>query len=139
MAEYLHFYFSINDPKFKSYSVVVNDCPKNYIAHAFISTPRYDVFDVEVGYKCSDDYIQQVAEDKYMVRISNTYYFKNKGTISWQYAFINDKPSYYYPLGVVASSNITATTGDYFGKTVDVSLTPKEDGRRDVTIGFNFN
>jgi len=136
----LQFRFSIKDPKFKTYSVQVNnDVPNNFISHSFVSTPIYDVFGVEIGYKCSDDYVQQVSEKEYMVRLSNTYYIHNKGTINWQYAFINDKPSYFYPVGINASSNITSTTGEYFGKTGVVSLTPNADGTRDVVIGFNFN
>jgi hypothetical protein len=30
----------------------------------------------------------------------------NKGTISWQYSFVNDTPSIYYPTDILASSNI---------------------------------
>ena len=139
MSGYLNFSFNVKDPKFKSELVVVNDSPTNYIAHSFISTPIYDNFDVEVGYKVSDDYIQQVDVDKYMVRISSTYYFTGTGgTISWQYSFINTTPSYFYPIGILASSNITSTTGIYFGKTGVVSLMPLIDGTRNVTIGFNF-
>ena len=110
-----------------------------HVAHAFVSTPIYDNFNIEIGYKCSDDYIQQVSEDKYLVRINNTYYINGKGSINWQYSFLNDTPSYFYPIGVLASSNITSTTGDYFGKSGAVALLPTEDGKRSVTIGFNFN
>jgi len=67
----------------------------------------------------------------YSVRINSTYHFFNGGSISWQYCFINNKPNYFYPLNV-------ATTGKYFGKTGAVSLKAFEDGRREVTIGFNF-
>ena len=131
--------FSIHDPNFKSYSVQVNnDIPNNYIAHGFISTPIYDSLGIEIGYKCSDDYVQQVNEKEYMVRINNTYYIHNKGTISWQYAFINNKPSYFYPVGVNAAGNITSATGEFFGKTGAVSLFPSADGKREVYIGFNF-
>jgi hypothetical protein len=140
MSEYLNFYFSTKDPNFKTFAIEVpNTIPNNRVEHAFVSTPIYDNFDVEIGYKCSDDYIQQVSEDKYLVRINNTYYINGKGTISWQYAFLNDKPSYFYPVGILAASNITSTTGDYFGKTGAVTLLPTEDGKRSVTIGFNFN
>ena len=86
----------------------------------------------------SDDYIQQIGKDQYTLRINLTYYIKNKGTISWFYAFLNDKPNFYYPLNVPNASNITSTTGEYFGKTGAVSLTVLEDGKRDVTIVFNF-
>jgi hypothetical protein len=140
MAEYLSFYFSTKDPNFKSFAIEVpNTIPNNYVAHAFVSTPIYDNFDIEIGYKCSDDYIQQVSEDKYLVRINNTYYINGKGSITWQYSFLNDVPSYFYPVGVLASSNIISTTGDYFGKSGAVALLPTEDGKRSVTIGFNFN
>ena len=137
---YLSFNFSIHDPNFKTHAVqVTNDIPNNYISHGFVSTPIYDSFNVQIGYKCSDDYVQQVSENEYMVRINNTYYINNKGTISWQYAFINHVPSYFYPVGINASGNITSATGEYFGKTGAVSLIPNSDGTRDVTVVFNIN
>lgn len=140
MSQFLSFYFSTKDPKFKTFSIdVPNTIPNNYVAHAFVSTPIYDIFDIEIGYKCSDDYIQQVDVNKYLVRINNTYYINGKGSINWEYTFINDKPSYFYPIGVLASSNITSTTGEYFGKSGAVALMPSPDGRRDVTVAFNFN
>jgi hypothetical protein len=51
---------------------------------------------------------------------------------------MNDKPSEYYPINVLAASNIISTTGEYFSKKGVVSLFPYENGRRDVTIAFNF-
>ena len=136
MSEYLSFYFNINDPKFKTYEVILNEY--NFISHAFISSPIYDDFGVEIGYKVSDDYIQEVDEHKYMVRINSTYYIKDKGTITWQYSFINNKPSFYYPINELANSNIVSTTGAYFGKKGVVSLNPTKDGKRQVTVAFNF-
>lgn len=139
MAEYLNFYFSTKDPNFKTFEInVPNTIPNNYVGHAFVSTPIYDNFDIEIGYKCSDDYIQQVGVNKYLIRINNTYYINGKGSINWQYSFLNDKPSYFYPIGELAASNITSTTGAYFGKTGVVCLLPTEDGKRKVTVGFNF-
>ena len=140
MSQYINFYFSTKDPEFKSFAIEVpNNIPNNYTAHAFVSTPIYDSeFNQKIGYKVSDDYIQQVSENEYMVRINNTYYINGQGTISWQYAFLNNKPSYYYPIGILAVSNITSTTGSYYGKTGVVSLMPNKDGSRNVTIGFNF-
>jgi len=140
MSQYLNFYLSIKDPEFKSSSVEIpNDVPNNYISRIFISTPIYDSeFKQKIGYKVSNDYIQQVSENEYIVTIYSTYYIYGQGTISWQYSFLNDKPSYYYPVGILAVSNITSTTGTYYGKTGVVSLTAYEDGKRDVTVGFNF-
>ncbi len=138
MAEYLSFYFDKNDPQFVSKRTVVDDSSTNYIAHVFIKAPIYDIFGVQIGYKVSDDYIQQVAENEYVIRISSTYTIGRRGTISWQYTFINDKPSEFYPIGVLASSNIVSTTGSYFGKTGAVSLMPEAGGKRNVTVGFNF-
>jgi len=138
MSSYLKFNFSINDPKFKTTTNVVSNTPLNYISHVFIQTPIYDIFGVEIGYKVTDDYVQQVNANEYLVRINNTYYIRNNGTISWQYSFLNSTPTVYYPIGVLASSNITSTTGVYFGKTGAVSLMPNADGTRNVTVGFNF-
>lgn len=138
MSQYLNFKFNINDPAAKTDVIVVNPSETDYIVHAFLSIPIYDEFDVKIGYKVSDDYIQQLAENMYSVRINSTYHFFNGGSISWQYCFINNKPNYFYPLNVANASNIIATTGKYFGKTGAVSLKAFEDGRREVTIGFNF-
>jgi hypothetical protein len=137
MSSYLNFHFNVKNPENRIATVVISEEP-NYIAHSFLQIPIYDNFDVEIGYKISDDYIQQIGENQYIVRINSTYHIKNKGTISWFYSFLNDKPNFYYPLNVPNASNITSTTGDYFGKTGAVSLTAYEDGNRDVTIVFNF-
>jgi hypothetical protein len=138
MSAYLSFYFNKNDPNFKSEEIIVDSKPGSYISHAFISAYIYDNFGVKIGYKVSDDYVQQVDENKYIVRINSTYYIENQGTITWQYSFINDVPSYYYPIGILAASNIVSTTGNYFGKTGVVSLMPNEDGTRNINIIFNF-
>ena len=138
MSEYIFFHFNVNDPKAKSNTIIVNENPSNYIAHAFLSIPIYNNENVQIGYKVSDDYIQQLANNLYSVRINSTYYFLNGGTISWQYSFMNDKPNYYYPLNIINASNIVSTTGIYFGKTGIVSLTANNDGSRNVAIVFNF-
>jgi len=139
MSEYLQFYFNLHDPEAFSKTLVVNESDTEYIAHAFIKVPIYDNFDIKIGYKVSDDYIQQLGPNVYSVRINSTYHFLNGGSISWQFSFLNDKPNYYYPLIVSNASNIVSATGKYFGKNGAVSLIALEDGRRDVTIGFNFN
>jgi hypothetical protein len=132
--ESLSFNFSINDADFKSYSVIVSSEPGNLIEHAFIRTPIYDDFGIQIGYKTSDDYIQQLSDNEYGVRISNTYFIQGKGTINWSYNFVNNLPSYYYPVDKIASSNITSTTGDYIGKTGFVYLNPVSNGTRYVKI-----
>jgi hypothetical protein len=138
MAGYISFSFNINDPEFNSQTTVVNPNSPYYVAHVFIRTPIYDNVGVKIGYKVSDDYIQQLSPTEYSVRISSTYYIQNQGTINWSYSFINNKPSQFYPVGVLASSNITSTTGTFFGKTGAVALMPNQDGSRNVTIAFNF-
>jgi hypothetical protein len=137
MSQYLKFSFNINDPNKFTYSSIINQDP--YLVHAFLKIPIFDEFNVQIGYKVSDDYIQQLSENEYSVRINSTYhFFNNNSSISWQFCFINYKPNYLYPLNTPNTSNIIATTGDYYGKTGVVSLFAKEDGTRDVTIGFNF-
>ena len=136
MSCQLAFYFNAKDPQFKTTTTVVNNTPGNYIAHVFITSPIYDHCDHIIGTKVTDDYIQQTGENKYYVRINSTY-FLEKGTISWQYAFENDKQSVLYPINLNVASNIIATTKEYLGKTGIVTLFPRENGIRDVTIHFN--
>jgi len=138
MCKKIEFSFSVKDPQFKTWSVnVANPVPNNLIEHAFISTPIYNKNNQQIGYKVSDDYIQQVSENKYLVRIHNTYYINDSGSISWDYTFLNNSASFYYPVGVTAKSNIISTTGKYLGKTGYVSLKPLEDGTRKVKICFD--
>lgn len=137
MSQYLSFHFNLNDPEAFSKTNVVNNDP--YVSHSFIKVPIYDEFNTKIGYKVSDDYIQQLSENEYSVRIFSTYHFlDNNSSISWQYSFINNKPNYFYPLNTINASNITATTGIYFGKTGAVALEAYENGLRKVTIAFNF-
>ena len=138
-AQTLNFYFNINDPTFTSKTVVIQDSP-NYISHAFVKADIYDsITDQRIGYKATDDYVQQVETDKYIVRLNNTYYFDTDGitgSISWMYSFENTTPSIYYPIGVPVVTNIISTTGDYYGKTGSVTLMPLANGARNVTITF---
>jgi len=90
----------------------------------------------KIGYKVSDDYIQEVDKNKYIVRLNNTYYIEGKGSISWLYVFENNVPQIYYPVNVEVASTIISGTGDYFGKTGTITLFPKPDGSRLVTISF---
>jgi len=132
----LNFYFTTKDPQFSSTTAVVSSEPGKYISHAFVKTPIYDFTDAVIGYKVSDDYVQQVDVNKYIVRLNNTYYLEGKGTISWQYVFENDTNNIYYPINKLAASNIISATGDYYGKNGFVSLFPKPDGTRVVNITF---
>jgi hypothetical protein len=131
----LSFYFSTKDQNFKTNTVVVQETPR-YISHSFVETPIYDFSEKKIGYKVSDDYIQQVDNNKFIVRLNNTYYIDGKGSISWLYVFENNKPEIYYPVNVEAVSTIISGTGEYFGKTGTVTLFPKTDGSRLVTISF---
>lgn len=131
-----NFYFSTKDPQFVTTNVVVEATSPNYISHSFVRCPIYNLKNKQIGFKVSDDYIQQVSNNKYIVRLNNTYQFKN-GTISWQYVFENDKPEIYYPVNIPAVSNIISATGNYYGKSGTVTLIPLTDGRRNVNITFN--
>ena len=131
----LSFYFSTKDSDFKTTTVVVQEKPR-YISHSFVETPVYDFSDKKIGYKVSDDYIQQVDTNKYIVRLNNTYYIEGKGSISWLYVFENTVPEIYYPINIEAASTIISGTGEYFGKNGTVTLFPKTDGTRLVTISF---
>ena len=132
----LNFYFSTKDPNFSSVTTVVPSTSDNYVSHVFVKAPLYDFTDTFIGYKVSDDYVQQIGENKYIVRLNNTYYFEGKGSISWQYVFENDNKNVYYPVNDVVASNIISSTGEYYGKSGYVSLFPKSDGSRIVNITF---
>jgi len=139
MSVQLAFTFNVNDPKAKKTTAIVVNTPDNYVAHSFLQIPIYDNNNNQIGYKVADDYVQLLATNEYLVRINSTYVIEGQGTISWQYSFVNSTPSFLYPVGVLASSNITSTTGNYLGKTGAVSLYPNADGSRNVLIGFNYN
>ena len=133
------FFFSTKDKNFTTRTSVVDSSSTNYISDAFVKCPIYNSAKKLIGYKVSDDYVQQVDKNKYIVRLNNTYLFYDKqnqvtGTLSWQYVFENNKPEIYYPVDVSASSTIVSGTGIYKGKNGTVTLLPKKNGRRDVTI-----
>ena len=86
----------------------------------------------------SDDYVQQVAPHLYIVRLSNTYFFTDRGSISWSYVFENNTNSYYYPSEVQVYSNIISGTGEFYGSSGTVRLFPSTDGTRTVQIIFNI-
>jgi hypothetical protein len=135
----LSFNFKINDPSSNKVTNIIANTSENYVSHTFLQIPIYDDSNKEIGYKVADDYIQKIGNNKYLVRINSTYVINNEGTISWQYNFVNDKPEVFYPVGVLATSNIISTTGNYINKSGSVFLYPYENGRRDIYIGFNYN
>jgi hypothetical protein len=132
----LDFYFTTKDPEFSTVTTVVPSTPGNYVSHVFVKAPLYDFTDTRIGYKVTDDYVQQIGINKYIVRLNNTYYIEGKGSISWQYVFENDNKNVYYPVNQLVTSNIISTTGDYYGKKGFVSLFPKPDGSRIVNVTF---
>lgn len=136
----LNFYFTTQDPLFATTTVVVQETP-NYISHSFVKTPIYDYSGTRIGYKVSDDYVQQVDTNKYIVRLNNTYYFDNNGTngtgsISWIYTFFSTTNQIYYPVNIAANTRIVSTTGDFYGKNGSISLIPLPNGMRNVTVTF---
>jgi hypothetical protein len=139
MSKQIVFKFNVNDPlALKTSNVIVNSST-NYVEHAFLQIPIYDVkTNNQIGYKVADDYIQQLSAGQYLVRINSTYYFNNTGTISWQYSFVNSIPSVLYPAGVPAISNVTSTTGQFtVYSNGEVKLIPSADGNRVVFITLN--
>ena len=135
-------WFSTKDPKFTSENLIVNPSTTNYISHTFVNCPIYNSKGSKIGYKVSDDYVQQVSfsPNKYIVRLNNTYSFtsngKNVGTISWQYVFENEKNDIFYPVNVPAQSTIISGTGTFKNATGNITLIPTKDGKRSVTILF---
>jgi hypothetical protein len=133
----IKFYFDITDNEFISTSQTVPTTKSNnLINNVYIRSPIYSKCGQKIGYKTSNDILQQLAPNKYSVRISNTYYIEGKGTINWDYSFINDKPNVFYPAGIVAESTIISGTGDFIGASGKVKLTPTPDGKRYVEINF---
>jgi hypothetical protein len=134
------FKFSTKDPNFTSQNVVVNPSNTNYISHAFVRCPIYNSKNKVMGYKVSDDYVQQVGTNKYVVRLNNTYTFlsnnKSVGSISWQYVFENTTNSIYYPPNVPAKSTVISGTGIFANAKGKVTLIPKENGDRFVYISL---
>lgn len=132
----LSFYFDKNDPNFISTQIVVQRSP--YIGHWFITAPIYNNEGRAIGYKATDDYVQEVTEEVYLVRYANTYFF-DEGTISWEYASTSSAPDPYYKPNVVAKARITSGTGDFLKTIGNVSLTPLADGKRNVVVTYNKN
>ena len=133
----ISFVFSTSDPQFTS-KVNVVSAFYPYIAHAFVQTPIYDETTGDrIGYKVSDDYVQQVSPDVYIIRLQNTYYFENRGSISWNYVFQNNTNSFFYPPNVQTFSTIVSGTDEFYGATGTVRLFPNSDGSRNVQIIFN--
>jgi hypothetical protein len=118
----------------------VNNSPTNDIQHVFVRAPIYNLKNEQIGYKVSDDYVQQVDTEKYVVRLNNTYAFYSKGleigSISWQYVFVNTTPSVYYPLNVLNKSTIISGTGKFANAKGSVTLIAKSNGDRFVYIKF---
>uniref|UniRef100_A0A6C0LF14 Uncharacterized protein n=1 Tax=viral metagenome TaxID=1070528 RepID=A0A6C0LF14_9ZZZZ len=135
---HLRFKFSKND--LVTVTVPVNTSSTNSISHSFVNCPIYNPKNKQIGYKVSDDYVQQVAMDKYVVRLNNTYTFTKNGnaigTISWQYVFINTANNIYYPIDVPCASQIISGTGIFEHAKGKVTLLAKKNGDRLVDIEF---
>ena len=141
-SNHLKFKFSKNDPNFTSVSTQVsNSLPNNIVEHYFVRCPIYSFKNKQIGYKVSDDYVQQVAEDKFVVRLNNTYTFMSKGvevgSISWQGVFTNTTNSIFYPINVPIKSAIISGTGVFAKATGSVTLLAKTNGDRLIDIKFD--
>lgn len=136
MCSKLSFYFNSKDPEFIVNTQNISTKPNNLIQQVFIRTPIYNKCGKKIGYKTSNDLLQQVSSTEYAVRIYNTYFIEGEGTINWEYSFINDKPSVLYPVGIMAESNIVSGTGDFLNLKGNVTLYPTPDGLRQVKIFF---
>ena len=54
----------------------------NLIKNVYIRCPIYSKCGQKIGYKTSNDILQQLAPNKYSVRIFNTYHIEGRGTIN---------------------------------------------------------
>ena len=137
---HLKFKFSKNDDEFTSTNVTIDNSTTNNISHAFVKVPIYSLKNKKIGYKVSDDIVQQVGENKYVVTLNNTYAFTSKGvyvgSISWKYAFINTSNNIFYPVDIPAKSSIISGTGVFSNAKGKVTLIAKPNGDRFVDIKF---
>jgi len=89
----IKFYFDINDKEFISTNQTVpTSKPNNSISNVYIRCPIYSKCGKKIGWKTSNDILQQLSSNQYSVRIFNTYHFEGLGTINWEYSFINSEP-----------------------------------------------
>ena len=59
MSRQIIFKFNVNDPSANKTSSVVVNSSTNYVEHAFLQIPIYDVIsNKRIGYKVADDYVQ---------------------------------------------------------------------------------
>jgi hypothetical protein len=80
--------------------------------------------------------VQEDNDGKYLVRNYSTFFINDKGSISWQYANLNEQPIPYYPLGVTVKARITSGTGAYVSSNGCINIIPKTDGGREVSISY---
>ena len=134
MCSKLAFYFNRIDPNYEIKEVIIQANP--YIGNWLNTTPLYDDNNIKIGYSSSNSYVQEDSDGKYLVRHFITCFINGKGSISWQYSTVNDKPNPYYPLGVTVKARITSGTGDYVRSNGYINIIPTVDGNRKVVISY---
>ncbi len=131
------FYFDINDPEHTLTSqTVASSKPNNLIQNIYIKTPIYDKNSVKIGYKLSNDIIQQLSQNEYAIRVQNTFFIEGSGSINSEYSFINNKSAVTYTPNVVIESTISSGTGNFMGAKGRLGINPTQDGRRYVVVNF---
>ncbi len=131
------FYFDVNDSEHSlTTQTVPSSKPNNLTQNVYIKTPIYDKNSVKIGYKLSNDIIQQLSHNEYAIRIQNTYFIEGLGSINSEYAFINSKPQVTYTPNIVIESTISSGTGNFMGAKGRVAINPTPDGRRYVIVNF---
>ena len=111
-------FFNKNDPEFISKTHATNH-DSNLKSHTLVKRPIYNKNNVKIGNKVSDDYIKQVANNKYIVKLTSKYIIDGIGTIKCRRIFYNSVPTINYPLGVPIVFKIISGTGifkDMIGK-----------------------
>jgi len=134
MCSKLAFYYNRNDPNFTSKEVIIQATP--YIGNWFFTFPLYDNDNKKIGNESSDAYVQEDSDGKYLVRDYSTFFINDKGSISWQSAYINEQPKPYFRPGIKVKARIISGTGDYVNANGCVNIIPKIDGHRDVVISY---
>jgi hypothetical protein len=134
MCSKLVYNFNRNDKSYIIKEDIIQADP--YIGNWLNTTAIYDENNNKIGYSSSNSYVQEESDGKYLVRHFLTFFITGKGSISWQYSSVNDRPIPYYQPGINVKARITSGTGDYVRSNGFINIIPKEDGSRKIVISY---
>lgn len=133
----LVFYFNTKDKNYKSFTETYDQEP-NLITQSFVNAPIYQWnTNSQIGYLLSDDYVQQIEDKSYILRINQTFYFQKKDSISWYFVCKKAHPNNFFPPASLSTSTIISGTGLYYGKQGTVTVEPMDNFTFRVSITFS--